>query len=195
MIFGIALIAAGAAALTTPQSSYPAAAALGEFKSVCIEQPSFQDSVRTAEARGWQRFRPAEGTPMAAAVAMGQKMLSSVGVQLEMPAFWKNLHGHRLEMVLTSVPVPFDGQPRTLTGCNMYDFDATAPLPQGVVRSWAGRDPTSQVDDQGVAWIEWKPGLAQLPSQTKVAFVPPQLKGQLPLTGIALISDIFEEAK
>lgn len=196
-MFGFSLVAAGAVALAAAQGSYPAAAVLGEFKSTCIDQPSLESIIRTAGASGWQRFTPPDGTPIAATVAAGQKMLFSVGLQVDMPTYWKEVEGRRLEMVLSSAPVPFDGAPRTMTACNIYDFKATAPLPQEMVRSWAGREPTKQTSERGLASTEWKPGLADLPSQTRVGFIPdiPELKGKLPFTGIGLSSSIFEEAK
>ena len=190
-MIAIFMILAGA----VQSAPYPAEEVLSEFRQVCITQPSGAAIVAAAEQRGWRSFTPEAGSTLARTLETSSRLFASINLTPQMPSYWKDIGGRRLEMVVVQGRVPFEGQPRNLINCVIYDFSARRPIETQRLRAWAGRDPTNQGGDQGFIETVWTPGLAALPSETRIAFVPDTLayRAEFPFTGIALVSDVFEQ--
>jgi len=187
----------GLLAAAAAQSLYPTSEVLAEFRQVCVNQPTMAAIDSVARGRGWQGIDPSAEPRLSRAVTAGKDYLAKLNVSPEAASYSKTVSGRNLALVVFRAPVPFDGAPRQMTNCNIYDFDASAPLETSFVTKWAGREPTNTINQGGVQAMEWAPGLLPgLPSKARIGFVPnaPEFRSQ-PIQGLALISNIFEEEK
>ncbi len=174
---------------------YPATPLLDEFRAQCVDQSSLGSMVAIAEQNGWVASQPQAGTDVAAAVDAGKKMFASLGVSPTMRVFSKTFAGRNLNLIITSTKVPFDGSPRTMTNCNIYDFQAPAAIDVALLESWAGRKPQA-TDSNGASAFEWRPGLSRLSSKTRVGFVRGQSSDKVRVVGgLVLSSTVVEERR
>ena len=184
-------------AATAVQSGYPVTEVLSEFRLICLDQPSMAAIGDAASKNGWKSIDPSAEPRVSKVVSAGKVMLAKLNVIPETATYSKTTSGRTLSLVVFRGTVPFNGAPKPMTNCNIYDFDAAAPLDANVVSGWAGRKPTNIIIQGGLQAMEWAPGLSpRLPSKSRIGFVPntPQFRSQ-PVHGIALVSNTFEEEK
>lgn len=149
---------ATAAIATAPAPSAEDRALFAAFKGVCLNVRSLDAMGRAARKGKWQAVEADAHPNLEALVNKGHEaaLAQDPGARLSGSQFRRTVAGRTLFLV-TSRYVDKDGA--WSNGCRIYDFAATAPLPQGIVTALMGKAPTGiQPLPDGNSKYLWEPG-------------------------------------
>lgn len=177
----IALLALGLIAGSggTTSSAYPAAAVIDAFKGLCGNPVSLDTIRAAARNNGWEEFTPASSSDLGKILANGKAMVPQVtpkGGKVQLSsflAFRKTVAGQSIEASTDAATISVSGKTVTATGCQIYDFTASAMIDDAALTSWVGRVPDKKVDYTGqITMSSWDNGLTGPISKLLLAFVP-----------------------
>lgn len=178
-LLALGLIANATGAAATP---YPAAAVIDAFKGICGSPASVAAVQSAARSNGWEEFTPGPDSNLGKIVATGKSMAAAIldktpqNAKIELSAlvaFRKSVAGRSLEATVVTAAVAMPGKSATVTGCQIYDFSATAMLPDNAMSSLIDRAPDTKVDYPGqITMYLWNAKSTGPWPKLSVAFAP-----------------------
>ena len=153
-----------------PPPDYPAEAVLAAFSEACQESSNPEAAKNIAVSSGWVEFVPDETTPFGRLVIGGRRAIADIPNVKDLGAsnFERRLEGRTLYLALSAI----EANGKNAFGCRLYDFEATQPIPKDILTHWAGREPTSFDELQGMVNVAWRPGLNRGEQETAIVFAP-----------------------
>ena len=185
------LFLAAQALTASSQQAYPSREVLDAFATVCADTTSAKAVELSATKVGWEKFEPAQDSQLGKLLAFGKDAAAEIGVTNYFGANFRRKVGTRtLELVVTQVEY--------VTGCRVFDFAATEPLSDQLLKDWAKRKPNKQIKKPGMFYsMAWEPGLTGNAGTTEIAFIPANstFASSLKLKGLILMSQSIGNAE
>ncbi|HWW65929.1 MAG TPA: hypothetical protein VNZ43_14330 [Sphingomonadaceae bacterium] len=155
-----------ASAEPAPPPPYPVSAVLDLFAKTCRGVSDYAATAKAARDAGWEEV-PASAEPhLAKLVEIGMTAVPE-GRKSGL-TFRRTVSGHALYLVLSR----YEDARIWGNGCRMYDFAASAELPETALENWMQRPSTFRQAQPGVlVKLTWQPGWSR-DITVEAAYIP-----------------------